>query len=74
MLKEEWLESVQSVLITAGASAPERLVKELVQHLVEHYNGVAPDDIDFDEGMSFSMPTSFKSFIASKLTIEGDAQ
>ncbi len=74
MLKEEWLEGVQSVLITAGASAPERLVKELVQHLVEHYNGIASDDIEFDEGMSFSMPASFKSFIASKLTVEGEDQ
>lgn len=74
MLNSEWLEGVQSVLITAGASAPERLVKELVMHLVEHYNGVAPEEIDFDEGMSFSMPASFKSFISSKLTVEGEEQ
>jgi 4-hydroxy-3-methylbut-2-enyl diphosphate reductase len=67
-----WLKNVDSVLITAGASAPDHLVAGLIAHLTEQYNGVLEGDYDFDEAMTFSMPASLNSFLKTKnLTVEG---
>jgi 4-hydroxy-3-methylbut-2-enyl diphosphate reductase len=32
MIEEEWLEGVESILLTAGASAPELLVKGVIEY------------------------------------------
>ena len=67
-----WLADVDSVLITAGASAPEHLVLQLIEHLKDNYNGILEGDSSFDEGMTFSMPPSLNSFLTSRsITIEG---
>lgn len=74
-LQESWLVGVKTVLITAGASAPEHLVLEIVDHLVEHHNGELEDETTFDEGMSFSMPRSLTSFLhARDITVEGHSK
>ena len=71
-LKQEWFENINSVLITAGASAPEHLVLELIKHLSTTYDGVLEGNSEFDEGMTFSMPPSLNTFLQSKtITIEG---
>ncbi len=71
-LDATWLVSVNSVLITAGASAPEHLVQEIVEHLTENFDGQLEGDSTFDEGMTFSMPPSLYSYLSTKrLTIEG---
>ena len=74
-LQSDWLDGVESVLITAGASAPEHLVLEIVEHLVEHHNGELEDETTIDEGMSFSMPHSITSFLKSRdITVEGHSK
>lgn len=74
-LQAAWLDGVGSVLITAGASAPEHLVLEIVEHLVEHHNGELEDETTIDEGMSFSMPQSITSFLNTRdITVEGHSK
>ncbi len=71
-LQESWLEGVGTILITAGASAPEHLVLEIVKHLVENHSGKLQDELAIDEGMSFSMPPSVHSFLEVRnITVEG---
>jgi 4-hydroxy-3-methylbut-2-enyl diphosphate reductase len=71
-LQNSWLDGIETVLITAGASAPEHLVLEIVNHLVENHGGVLEDESIIDEGMSFSMPPSITSFLeARNITVEG---
>jgi 4-hydroxy-3-methylbut-2-en-1-yl diphosphate reductase len=71
-IQPDWFNNIDSVLITAGASAPEHLVQELIAHLTAHYNGSLEGDSTFDEGMTFSMPPSLSAFLHSKnVTIEG---
>jgi 4-hydroxy-3-methylbut-2-enyl diphosphate reductase len=71
-LKQEWFENINSVLITAGASAPEHLVLDLIKHLSRTYDGVLEGNSEFEEGMTFSMPPSLNTFLQSKtITIEG---
>ena len=74
-LDPSWLEGVQSVLITAGASAPEHLVLELINYLIEHHDGQLTDETVVDEGIAFSMPASFNKFVQNlDVTIEGQTK
>ena len=60
-LEHEWFKKVDTVLVTAGASAPDDLVNDLVLHLVEHFGGdVEQRDID-RETVEFGLPGSLKS-------------
>lgn len=55
-IKREWFEPGLSVGITAGASAPEKLVRDVVQ-AVERLTGVrATDNAGVEEGISFPLP------------------
>jgi 4-hydroxy-3-methylbut-2-enyl diphosphate reductase len=63
-LKSEWLEGAKSVGISAGASAPEALVEELIEKLskladieVEHLDGI-------NENVQFKLPDELRDFAA----------
>ena len=72
MLESHWFNGVEKVLITSGASAPEHLVKEITDVLVQHFGGELVDKSIVNEGMYFSKPRSFTDFVnAKRLTIEG---
>ncbi|MEE2912926.1 MAG: 4-hydroxy-3-methylbut-2-enyl diphosphate reductase [Planctomycetota bacterium] len=72
-LEESWLNGVDRLLVTAGASAPEHLVLEIVDHLVKYHGGKLEEEAIIDEGMSFSMPPSINTFLeARNITVEGD--
>ena len=55
-----WLEGVQSVLVTAGASAPEYLVQEIVKELVDRYDGEIQSIDGVQEEMHFELPVSLR--------------
>ncbi|MBT4583642.1 MAG: 4-hydroxy-3-methylbut-2-enyl diphosphate reductase [Phycisphaerae bacterium] len=74
-LKSSWFTNIRSVLVTAGASAPDHLVNEIIEHLIKHYAGELTVNQDFDEGMTFSMPQSLHTFLDSRnVTIQGNKQ
>lgn len=55
-LRQEWLEGVKTVSVTAGASAPENLVQELIEALRER-GFLTLEEIDIiDEDVRFSLP------------------
>ncbi|MFD1382582.1 4-hydroxy-3-methylbut-2-enyl diphosphate reductase [Rhodanobacter aciditrophus] len=59
-VKAEWLESIGSIGITAGASAPEVLVNEVIERLKQE-GGEAPQELDGrEENISFSMPKELR--------------
>jgi 4-hydroxy-3-methylbut-2-enyl diphosphate reductase len=75
MLQPDWFNGAQEILITAGASAPERLVTEIIKHLVEQFDGELIQDSPVNEGMAFSMPSSLNQFLQNKnVTVEGNSQ
>jgi 4-hydroxy-3-methylbut-2-enyl diphosphate reductase len=52
-----WLESVSTVGVTAGASAPEKLVQDVVQLLQDNFPGATVETIDtIQENMFFPIP------------------
>jgi len=56
-ISDEWLKGVQCVAITAGASAPEILVKEVIEYLGRMTAGITIKDIEVtDENVKFSLP------------------
>lgn len=59
-IRAEWLSGVEYVGITAGASAPEVLVQEVIRHL-ESLGGKAPEEMSgTEENVVFSLPKELK--------------
>ncbi len=64
--RPEWFEGVETVLVTAGASAPEDLVEDLIQELIDRFGGeVEQHDIHREE-IEFGLPGSLKAFMRSR--------
>ena len=60
-LKGGWLEGVETVFVTAGASAPERLVNELLARLKDEFGGEVEERTLVEEDVAFSPPKSLRS-------------
>ncbi|KZZ41982.1 MAG: 4-hydroxy-3-methylbut-2-enyl diphosphate reductase [Saccharospirillaceae bacterium] len=59
-IKSEWFEGAQSIGITAGASAPEVLVKQVVDKLIS-LGGEAPQELQGrEENVVFSLPKELR--------------
>ncbi len=60
-LQPEWFEGVESVLITAGASAPDHLVQELIERLKKDFNGGEVETRTLvEENVDFLLPKSLR--------------
>ena len=56
-----WLEGVRTLGITAGASAPELLVREVVERLAERYAVTEAPVEGVEENMVFKLPASLRA-------------
>jgi 4-hydroxy-3-methylbut-2-enyl diphosphate reductase len=57
----QWLESKQNIGVTAGASAPEILVQQVVAYLKDNYRAVLAGEIQTrPENGVFSLPKELK--------------
>jgi 4-hydroxy-3-methylbut-2-enyl diphosphate reductase len=59
-IDQRWFEGVQCVLVTAGASAPEHLVQEIVEDLIEKYDGQVFETHVVEEDMTFNLPVTLR--------------
>lgn len=55
-IKEEWLNNVKTIGVTAGASAPEILVEDVIQHLKNHTHGEVFEIEGKKENIVFPLP------------------
>ena len=61
-VRPEMLQSVDTVAVTAGASAPEHLVQELIEHLqTQGYRDLEEAEIK-EEDVRFTLPSDLESF------------
>ena len=60
-LRREWLQDVQHIGVTAGASAPERLVREVVAQLQEWGAGDVDELDGVQEDVTFALPKVLRS-------------
>ncbi|MCF6318561.1 MAG: 4-hydroxy-3-methylbut-2-enyl diphosphate reductase, partial [Proteobacteria bacterium] len=57
----KWFENVKSIGVTAGASAPEKLVKDVLNFLSENNNNIAIQELDGEpENMIFALPKELR--------------
>ena len=59
-IEHGWFEDVDTVLVTAGASAPEHLVQEIVEELVFRYDGSVEESHIVEENMHFELPLGLR--------------
>jgi 4-hydroxy-3-methylbut-2-enyl diphosphate reductase len=64
-IKPEWLEGVQTIALTAGASAPECLVEEVVKFLTSKGFGNVQEVEVMPENVRFGLPPEIVEAIAS---------
>jgi 4-hydroxy-3-methylbut-2-enyl diphosphate reductase len=64
-IQPQWLEGVQTVLITAGASAPEDLVQEVIDYLQETQGATIDEVTVREEGVHFPLPKSLRELLAA---------
>ncbi|KAA0915171.1 4-hydroxy-3-methylbut-2-enyl diphosphate reductase [Psychrobacter sp. ANT_WB68] len=59
-MKRQWFDGVQSVGVTAGASAPEVLIQEVLQQL-QDWGGDLPSELSgIEENVTFSLPKALR--------------
>lgn len=59
-IDHRWFDSTKSVLVTAGASAPEHLVREIVEELIHRYGGKVEESQVVEEDMHFELPLDLR--------------
>ena len=64
-MKREWLDGIQSVGVTAGASAPEVLVSEVVNTLKSWGANVVKEHQGIEEKVVFSLPKELRAATAT---------
>ena len=65
-LEPAWFGQAETVLITAGASAPEDLVRDLILYLIEEYGGEVEQRDIHHEAVEFGLPGTLKDFMRSR--------
>ena len=59
-LQSEWFESAETVLITAGASAPEQVVQDCIEWLKSRYGATLDEITTREEHVSFPLPKELR--------------
>ncbi|MGP1310539.1 MAG: 4-hydroxy-3-methylbut-2-enyl diphosphate reductase [Phycisphaerales bacterium] len=65
-LRSEWFDGVRTVLVTAGASAPEDLVAGVCKTLIDSFGGEIEIVSTIDEDQEFNLPASLRRWMAEK--------
>jgi 4-hydroxy-3-methylbut-2-en-1-yl diphosphate reductase len=62
-IRKSWFEQVESVLITAGASAPEDVVQECIDYLVSNHGATIEEALVREENVHFPLPKSLRELL-----------
>ena len=63
-LSPHWFDGVSTVLITAGASAPEQVVREVIEYIEQTYGATVEDAIVRQESVHFPLPRELRGLVA----------
>ncbi len=67
-IQDAWFENVDKVLITAGASAPEDVVQEVIESLQNRYGATIVEEWVREENVHFPLPKSLRQLLPSGVT------
>ncbi|HCR86425.1 MAG TPA: 4-hydroxy-3-methylbut-2-enyl diphosphate reductase [Alphaproteobacteria bacterium] len=60
-IKDEWLSGINSIGLTAGASAPEILVQEIIEHIKNRFANTTVETMDgITENVNFRLPKELR--------------
>jgi 4-hydroxy-3-methylbut-2-enyl diphosphate reductase len=62
-LDPNWFANINSVLVTAGASAPEKVVQEVIDWLVERYSATVEVRTTREEAVHFPLPKVLRALV-----------
>jgi 4-hydroxy-3-methylbut-2-enyl diphosphate reductase len=62
-IRPEWFEGAETVLITAGASAPEDVVQECLDYLQSRYGATLEEEWVREENVHFPLPRSLRELL-----------
>ena len=62
-IRLEWFENVDTVLITAGASAPETVVQDCVDYLEQTFGATLVEEFVREENVHFPLPKSLRELL-----------
>ncbi len=62
-IRSEWFDGMESVLITAGASAPEDVVQECIEYLQVRYGATIEEEWVRAENVHFPLPKSLRELL-----------
>jgi len=60
-ISDKWFEGVETVLITAGASAPESVVQGCIQYLKDHFGATVEERAIRQEDVHFMLPRELRT-------------
>lgn len=61
-----WFDGVERLLVTAGASAPDDLVRDLIMHLIDEYGGEVEQHDVTVERVEFGLPGTLRTFMRGR--------
>ena len=61
-LRDDWFKGIDTVLVTAGASAPDDLVQDVLNELTQRYNGHVDESELIKENVKFALPVQLRIF------------
>lgn len=59
-IADDWLQGDETVLVTAGASAPEQVVQDCLKHLEQRYGATMEEHIVREEDVHFPLPRELR--------------
>ena len=71
-LREEWFEDTDTVIVTAGASAPEIVVQECISYLTKRFGASLSEEMLREESVQFSLPRELQQLTTTSQAISGE--
>ena len=68
-IQSSWLEGAETVLITAGASAPEDVVQECIDFLQREYGATVEEITTREESVYFPLPKSLRELLPAPVAV-----
>jgi 4-hydroxy-3-methylbut-2-enyl diphosphate reductase len=72
-IQNHWFETVENVLITAGASAPEDVVQECIDYLARNYGATMRESYVREENVHFPLPKSLRELLPADAALPAQA-
>jgi 4-hydroxy-3-methylbut-2-enyl diphosphate reductase len=63
-IRADWFDRAETVLITAGASAPEDVVQECIEYLQDRFGATVQEEWVREESVHFPLPRSLRELLA----------